>query len=105
MISTLKGIYDRVIVDSPPVGAVSDVLNLLPMVDGILYVVRFNTVKKRFIRSNIAHLRESKVPIFGAIMNHIGMRVVQYYTNSGDRSYHRYYTKTNKDAVNVALDE
>jgi hypothetical protein len=62
-------------------------------------------VKKRFIRSNIAHLRESKVPIFGAIMNHIGMRVVQYYTNSGDRSYHRYYTKVNKDEVNIALDE
>jgi capsular exopolysaccharide synthesis family protein len=105
MIATLKGVYDRVIVDSPPVGAVSDVLNLLPMVEGVLYVVRFNTVKKRFIRANIARLRESKVPIFGAVMNHIGMRVVQYYTNSGDRSYHRYYTKVNKGSVKVALEE
>jgi capsular exopolysaccharide synthesis family protein len=105
MVSTLKGIYDRVIVDSPPVGAVSDVLNLLPVVDGILYVVRFNTVKKRFIRSNIFRLRESKVPIFGAVMNHIGMQVVRYYTNSGERSYHRYYTKASKDAVNVVLEE
>jgi capsular exopolysaccharide synthesis family protein len=101
MITTLKGIYDRIIIDSPPIGAVSDVLNMLPMVDGVLYVVRFNTVKKRFIRSNIARLRETKVPIFGAILNHIGIRVAQYYTNTGDRSYNRYYAKANKDAVTV----
>ncbi|MDR3229490.1 MAG: polysaccharide biosynthesis tyrosine autokinase [Puniceicoccales bacterium] len=105
MITTLKSCYDRVIVDSPPVGAVSDALNLVSMVDGVLYVVRFNTVKKRFIRSNIGRLRESKVPIFGAILNQIGMSVVHYYTNTGDRSYHRYYTRVSKNALNVPIEE
>jgi Mrp family chromosome partitioning ATPase len=67
----------------------------------VLYVVRFNTVKKRFIRSNIARLRETKIPVFGAVLNHIGIKVAAYYTNTGDRSYHRYYAKANRDAVTV----
>jgi len=104
MISTLKGCYDRVIVDSPPIGAVSDALNMLSFVDGALYVVRFNTVKKRFIRSNIFRLRESKVPIYGAILNQIGMQVVRYYTNSGEKSYNRYYSRPHKDAVTVPVE-
>jgi capsular exopolysaccharide synthesis family protein len=104
MISTLRQCYDRILIDTPPIGAVSDVLNFLPMIDGVLYVVRFNTVKKRFIRSNLFRLRESKVPVLGAILNQIGMRVVQYYTNTGDRSYSRYYTHPSKNAESVPLE-
>lgn len=91
MIEELKGRYDRVFIDSPPVGAVSDSLNLLPQVDGVVYVVRFNTVKRRFIKSNVRRLQESKVPIYGAVLNQIGMRVARYYTNSGDKAYSKYY--------------
>jgi capsular exopolysaccharide synthesis family protein len=105
MIATLRQCYDRILIDTPPIGAVSDVLNFLPMIDAILYVVRFNTVKKRFIRSNLFRLRESKVPVLGAILNQIGMRVVQYYTNTGDRSYSRYYVHPNKNAESVPLEE
>ncbi|MDR1817893.1 MAG: polysaccharide biosynthesis tyrosine autokinase [Puniceicoccales bacterium] len=101
MLSTLKTCYDRVIIDSPPIGAVSDALNMLSLVDGIIYVVRFNTVKKRFIRSNIFRLRESKIPILGAVLNQIGMRVVRYYTNTGEKSYSRYYSKPGKGSVEV----
>ncbi|MDR1497457.1 MAG: polysaccharide biosynthesis tyrosine autokinase [Puniceicoccales bacterium] len=105
MISTLRSCYDRILVDTPPIGAVSDVLNFFPMIEGVLYVVRFNTVKKRFIRSNLFRLRESKVPIFGAILNQIGIRIVQYYTNSGDRSYSRYYIHPGKNVENVPIEE
>jgi capsular exopolysaccharide synthesis family protein len=104
MIMTLKTCYDRVILDSPPIGAVSDALNLLHFADGVIYVVRFNTVKKRVIRSNVARLLESETPILGAVINYIGIKVIQYYTNGGDRAYLRYYTKQAGGAVNVNVE-
>ncbi|MDR2429985.1 MAG: polysaccharide biosynthesis tyrosine autokinase [Puniceicoccales bacterium] len=103
MIVTLKGRYDRIFIDSAPIGAVSDGLNLLSQVDGLIFVVRFNTVKRRFIRSNVLRLREAKVPIFGAVLNHIGIRVARYYTNTGDRSYSKYYARADKSAVELPL--
>ena len=41
MFAVLRDRYDRIVVDSPPLAAVSDALNLLPMVDGILYIIKF----------------------------------------------------------------
>ena len=105
MLVTLKGRYDRIFIDSAPIGAVSDGLNLLSQVDGLIFVVRFNTVKRRFIRSNVLRLREAKVPIFGAVLNHIGIRVARYYTNTGDRSYSKYYAREDKSAVELPLKE
>ena len=46
MLLQLRDSYDKVIIDSPPLAAVSDALNIVPMVDSVLYVVRFDTVKK-----------------------------------------------------------
>jgi capsular exopolysaccharide synthesis family protein len=105
MITTLKERYDRVFLDSPPIGAVSDCMSLLPQVDGIFYVVRFNTVKRRFIRSNILRIREAKVPIIGAVLNHIGMKVTRYYTNTGDRTYSKYYSRDDNLAETVPVKE
>ncbi|MDR2512468.1 MAG: polysaccharide biosynthesis tyrosine autokinase [Puniceicoccales bacterium] len=93
MLLTLRSCYDRILVDSPPIGAVSDVLNLIPKVDGILYVIRFNSVRKRFIAASLNRLRETKIPIFGGVLNQIGMSSVRYYTNADDRAYGRYYSE------------
>lgn len=103
MIEELKRRYDRVFIDSPPVGAVSDALNLMPQVDGALYVVKFNTVKRKNIKMNIRRLRESKVPVFGAVLNQIGLNVAGYYTNTYEKAYNRYYHDTNPNAVEVKV--
>jgi capsular exopolysaccharide synthesis family protein len=103
LISNLKERYDRIFIDSPPVGAVSDCLNLLPQVDGIIFIVRFNSVKRRFVKSNIRRLQEAKVPIFGAILNQIGVRVARYYTNTGDSSYSKYYSRVERDAEEIPV--
>ena len=94
MLLTLRTCYDRIFVDSPPIGAVSDVLNLIPKVDGILYVIRFNSVRKRFIAASLNRLKETRIPVFGGILNQISMRSVRYYTNADDRAYNRYYAGT-----------
>ena len=60
MFAVLRDRYDRIVVDSPPLAAVSDALNLLPLVDGIMYVIKFNTVKRKTAVVNVRRLWESK---------------------------------------------
>ena len=38
----LKRDYDHVILDTPPLGLVADVLQITPFLDAMLYVVRYN---------------------------------------------------------------
>jgi len=46
LLNDLKNRYDYIILDTPPVGLVSDALELAPFCDVILYVVRQNVTKK-----------------------------------------------------------
>ena len=98
LIHELRLRYDRVIVDTPPVATVSDAMNLLPLVDGILLVIRFNMVKRKTAAVNIRRLRESNVPIFGAILNNLNTHVAGYY-------YSHYYDKSYKSYKHYYLDK
>jgi Mrp family chromosome partitioning ATPase len=91
-IAKMRQQYDRIFIDSPPIGAVSDALNLLPSVDGLLYVIKFNAVKRKTAKLNVRRLMEGNVPIFGAILNQISLSVASYYyTSYYDKSYRNYY--------------
>lgn len=91
MIEGLKDRYDRIFIDSPPIGAVSDALHLLPKVDGVLYVVRYNTVNLRNATSCLARLREAQAPLLGVVLNAMSLRMASAYTDSYDSSYRKYY--------------
>lgn len=91
LIHELRLRYDRVIIDTPPIATVSDAMNILPLVDGVLMVIRFNMVKRKTAAVNIRRLRESNVPIFGAILNNLNTHVAgYYYSHYYDKSYKSY---------------
>ena len=92
MIEELRGRYDRIFIDSPPIGAVSDALHVLPKVDGVLYVVRFNIVNMRNALSCLARLREAGAPLLGVVLNRMSIRMASTYTDTYDSSYRKYYT-------------
>ncbi|MEY4817971.1 MAG: hypothetical protein RLZZ23_744 [Verrucomicrobiota bacterium] len=91
MIEELRGRYDRIFIDSPPIGAVSDALHLLPKIDGVLYVVRYNTVNLRNATSCLARLREAQAPLLGVVLNAMSLRMASAYTDTYDSSYRKYY--------------
>ena len=92
MLADLRDRYDRIVVDSPPLAAVSDALNLLPFVDGIVYVIKFNTVKRKTAVANVRRLWESNTPVFGAILNNITTSLSSYYYSQyTDKAYQDYY--------------
>jgi capsular exopolysaccharide synthesis family protein len=92
MFADLRDRYDRIVVDSPPLAAVSDALNILPLVDGVLYVIKFNMVKRKTAVVNVRRLWESNTPVFGAILNNVtGALSSYYYSNYNDNAYRDYY--------------
>ena len=91
MIDELRRRYDRVFIDSPPIGAVSDALHLIPKVDGVVYVVRFNLVSARNAAACLARLRDAGAPMLYAVLNQMSVRLASVYTDTYDPSAGKYY--------------
>ncbi len=91
MLAELRDRYDRIVIDSPPLAAVSDALNLLPLVDGVLYVIKFNAVKRKTAVVNVRRLWESDTPVFGAILNNVTSSISSYYYSHYSSSQYKDY--------------
>ena len=106
MLAKFREQYDKVFIDSPPVGAVSDAIALLPYVDGVVYIVKFNSVSRKAIQKNIRRLMVSNVPIVGAIMNMVPQGAASGYNlNYYDKSYQNYYTSQDEESEDEIIEE
>jgi len=90
MIAELRKRYDRVFFDTPPLAAVSDSLIILPLVDGSVFTIYFNRVRRKAAQFAARRLLEVNVPCFGAVLNGLNLTVSGYY-------YAQYYDKSYKD--------
>ena len=96
LISRLKNEYDLVVVDSPPLGAVTDSLLIAASTDEVVYVCRFNRALRKHIRLYIKALRQGKNEILGVVLNGLSARRIEYYSNYRYyRSYKKYYGSSN----------
>ncbi|MCZ6674998.1 MAG: polysaccharide biosynthesis tyrosine autokinase, partial [Verrucomicrobia bacterium] len=86
-IQAARARYSRIIIDTPPISAVSDPLLILPLVDGVLYTIKFNAVKRKAIIMNLRRLTDSSVPVLGAVLNSLKLSVSGYYYSY---QYHKY---------------
>ncbi|MFM8549339.1 MAG: polysaccharide biosynthesis tyrosine autokinase [Verrucomicrobiota bacterium] len=91
LIDELRGRYDRIFIDSPPIGAVSDALHLLRRADGVIYVIRYNNVNLRHAVACLGRLREAHARVLGVVLNAMSMRMASDYTDTYDSSYRKYY--------------
>ncbi len=92
MLSDLRKRYDRIFIDTPPLAAVSDALIILPLVDGSLFTIFFNRVRRKAAQFSARKLIEVNVPCFGAVLNGLNLAVSgYYYAQYYDRSYKDYY--------------
>ena len=93
MLLQLRDRYDKIIIDSPPLAAVSDSLNIVPLVDAVIYVIKYDSVKKSLANSCIRRLWESKTPLLGAVLNNVSLGLSNYYYSqySANKKYSAYY--------------
>jgi succinoglycan biosynthesis transport protein ExoP len=84
--------YDRVIIDTAPVLAVSDSLALAARADSVLLVVRAGVTRKKALLRTRELLRRVNAHLLGAVVNDINLRRDSYYNYTGPYTYGYGYT-------------
>jgi len=79
LLDALRKKYSRIIIDSPPMLAVTDAVVLSQMVDGVLLVIRSGETPRTAIQNSLARLQTVKAKILGAILNSVGVGRDSYY--------------------------
>ena len=80
--------FDRVIIDSPPVIAVTDSAILSTLCDGVVFVTRAFKTSKHLSAQGLRTLRDVDAPIVGAVLNAVDLNRHEY-----TYYYHYYYYK------------
>jgi tyrosine-protein kinase Etk/Wzc len=78
LLEYLKGMYDIIIIDLPPVGIVSDGIPIMQIVDYPLYILRANYSRKMFVAQINKLITENKVKNISVILNGVEMSKLKY---------------------------
>ena len=84
LIDTLRKDYQHILIDSPPITAVTDAVLLSQVADSMLLVIRAGVTPKPLIQNGIEQLKNVNAHIMGAILNAIKTGRDSYY-------YYQYY--------------
>ena len=91
--------YDLIVIDTPPVLAVPDARVLARLADAVIYVVRWNSTRRRMIRSGLDLFRQINVPVTGLALTRIDPRRMDRYGyygygyGQGSRGLQKYYAR------------
>ncbi|MGV3625167.1 MAG: GumC family protein [Archangium sp.] len=95
LLSKVSDRYDRVILDTPPVGAVADAVVLSTQVDGVVVVLKSGQTNRDVAKRTVRALKDVKANIYGAVLNDVDLKGGKY----GDYYYgyaYRYYGEGEK---------
>jgi Mrp family chromosome partitioning ATPase len=74
LLRSLERIYDRIIIDSPPVLAVSDSTALARLASTVLLVVRWNDTTYAALETALKRLRAARANVAGAVLTQVSPR-------------------------------
>ena len=92
LIKLLRRRFDYVIVDTPPLGVVSDGQRIATMCDGVMLVVRAHVTSREAVRASIQQIQQVECPLLGIVLNRVegkrtkGYYAKTYYSNDSGRS-------------------
>ena len=89
LLEVLKQGYDMIILDTPPIGLVTDAKELMHHVDINIYIVRADYSKKEFLENLKKFDFIKKIPHFGIVLNDVKRKNGHYgyYAGYGDGYY------------------
>lgn len=79
MLDMLGERFDRIVIDSPPVMAVTDAAILSTLADGVLLVARAFKTSIKLAKTGLRQLRDVDAPIAGGVLNGVNLTRHQYY--------------------------
>jgi capsular exopolysaccharide synthesis family protein len=78
LLDYLRNIYEVIIIDTPPVGIVSDGIPLIQKADYPIYILRANYSRKMFIMQINKLMTDNKVKNLSIILNGVEMSRLKY---------------------------
>jgi succinoglycan biosynthesis transport protein ExoP len=89
----LKDHFDWIILDSPPVMAVTDAAVIAHLANGVVFVVGAEMTQRAAARRALDQLEAAKAHFFGVVLNRVDLdRHPYYYSSYYKKEYTRYYT-------------
>jgi len=93
LITELKTQYGKIIIDTPPVHAVSDALIITSLCDATVLVVKAGHTRREAIKLTLAKLNQARSKVFGVVLNQFNTKDAQRY--QGDYGYYQAYGADN----------
>jgi capsular exopolysaccharide synthesis family protein len=90
-LEVVRGRYDRVILDCPAISAVSDPLIIAAMSDGVVFVTKFNKIRREHARKSVQRVQNAGIHILGVVLNDIDFEGKDSYYYSYYYYQNRYY--------------
>lgn len=87
LVNQLRDTYDYIVIDTPPVNAVSDALIIARQVDSLMYVVKSDDTRTGVVRNGVGRLVDANIKIAGIVLNKVDTR-----SNSNSDYYYGYYS-------------
>ncbi len=84
LLEVLRPTYQHILIDSPPITAVTDAVVLSKYADGVIVVVRAAETPREIVQNGIGQLKTVGAHILGVILNGVSMGKEGYY-------YYQYY--------------
>ncbi len=105
VLDKLKEAFDVVLIDSPPVGLVSDAIVLSQSANEVIYVIKADSTPHQLARGGIKRLALANAPLLGVVLNQLDLeRAEKYYGEysgygrySGYKGYAYGYGQSPKD--------
>ena len=91
-IASLKEKFEIIIIDTPPLTAVTDALVLSQFVDGVMLVTRTGITPRQVIKTSLEQLQAVKANILGVVLNGVNTGKDSYYYS---QYYYSYYGEDN----------
>jgi len=95
ILDTMIDHADVLLIDTPPIMAVTDAVVLSQRVDGVLLVIKAGATKTAAAQQTVNQLRRLNANLLGVVLNRVPTRGSHYYSNEY-YSYQEYYSNSDK---------
>jgi succinoglycan biosynthesis transport protein ExoP len=91
LVKDLRKRYDRILIDSPPITAVTDSIILSKYVDGVVLVIRAGDTVRDVAKNSLNQLQAVGAHILGGVLNAVDIGKDKYYYYYYYQYYNYYY--------------
>ena len=100
LLETLRSQYDYIVIDTSPVGVVTDAAVLSSIVDGVVYIVKQNYASRQQIKDAYKNLTNVNANVMGVILNHYNFENDNKFAKY--EQYYNYYESESREEVALA---